>query len=269
MAHRPQVGIAFTFYLTAPTRAARAQNTRCSARLSTCGTMWPMRLLRHTSLILTLVATAAPAWPVDWVHDVEAGKERFLKLPRVDWFEVEDPKVLDVVWQPESNELMLIGLKPGRTTVLLGAEGKVAAWRVRVGTPPVTNDAAYAAAKKACPDLRLTPLEDVKLTVSVHDEACRLALLKYFETDAVEARSLDLAFDNTVLQAQLKSVEDGLRAVTKGRVKARYVGAGLVIEGVTSQAEHRKALWEIFKRALGRFAIDDRIEEPEPDGGAR
>lgn len=230
--------------------------------------MWPMRLLRHTFALLALAASAAHAWPVDWIHDVEPGKERFLKLPAVDWFEVEDPKVLDVVWQPESNELMLIGLKPGRTTVLLGAEGKVAAWRVRVGTPAVTSDAAYAAAKKACPDLRLTPLEDVKLSVSVHTDACRLALLKYFETDVVEARSLDLQFENTVLQAQLKSVEEGLRAVTKGRVKARYVGAGLVIEGATTQAEHRKVLWEILKRTLGRFAIDDRIEEPEPEPDA-
>lgn len=229
-----------------------------------------MRVLRHTSLVVALLATAAQAWPVDWLHDVEAGKERFIKLPRLDWFEVEDPKVLEVVWQPESNELLLIGLKPGRTTVLLGAEGKVAAWRVRVGTPPVTSEPAYAAAKKACPDLRLTPLDEVKLTVSVHEDACRLALLKYFETDAVEARFLDIAFDNTVLQTQLKSVEEGLRAVTKGRVKARYVGAGLVIEGATTDAEHRKVLWEILKRTLGRFAIDDRIEVPEPaDAGVK
>lgn len=234
--------------------------------------MWAMRSPRPSALLCLVLATAAQAWPVDWIHDVEPGKERFLKLGRLDWYEVEDPKVLDVVWQPESNELVLVGLKPGRTTVLLGAEGKVAAWRVRVGTPPAVSDATYAAAKKVCPDLRLTPLEDVKVTVSVHDEACRLALLKYFETDAVEARSLNLAFDNPVLQAQLKSLEEGLRAVTKGRVKARYVGAGLVLEGpVASAAEHRRVLWEVLKRTLGRFTLDDRLEEPEPepDGGAR
>jgi hypothetical protein len=228
-----------------------------------------MRFLRHTSLLVVLLATAAQAWPVDWIHDVEAGKERFIKLPKLDWFEVEDPKILEVMWQADSNELLLIGLKPGRTTVLLGAEGKVAAWRVRVGTPPATSDVTFAAAKKVCPDLRLTPLEDVKVSVSVHDEACRQALLKYFETDAVEARSLDLAFDSTVLQSQLKSVEEGLRTVAKGRVKARYVGAGLVMEGTTTQAEHRKVLWEILKRTLGRFALDDRIEEPEVDGGVK
>ena len=39
-------------------------------------------------------------------------------------------------------------------------------------------------------------------------------------------------------------------------------------EGATTQAEHRKVLWEILRRTLGRFAIDDRIEEPEPEPDA-
>lgn len=219
---------------------------------------------RGLVLILTFWAVTAFAWPVDWVHDVEAGKEKFVKLPRLDWFEVEDPKVLAVEWQPESGELLLIALKPGRTTVLLGADGKVAAWRVRVGTPPVTDDAAYKAALKACPDLKVTPLEDVKLTATVKDEPCRKSLLALFQTDAFEARFIELTFDEKVLQSQLRSVDDGLKAITKGRVKAKYVGAGLVLEGPVSVAEHRKVLWEVLKRTLGRFALDDRMELPEP-----
>ncbi len=199
---------------------------------------------------------------------MEAGKEKFIKLPRLDWFEVEDPKVLSVEWQPDSNELLLIALKPGRTTVLLGADGKVAAWRVRVGTPPVTDEATYKAAQKACPDFTATPIEDVKLTVTVNDEPCRKALLALFQTDAFEARHLELTFDNKVLQTQLKSVEEGLRAVTKGRVKARYVGAGLVLDGPVTLLEYRKVLWEVLRRTLGRFALDDQLQLPEPDAGA-
>lgn len=219
---------------------------------------------RGLVLILSFWAVTAFGWPVDWVHDVEPGKEKFVKLPRVDWLEVEDPKVLAVEWVEESNELLLIGLKPGRTTVLLGADGKVAAWRVRVGTPPVNDDAAFKAAVKACPDLKSTPLEELKLTVTVKDEACRKALLTLFQGDAFEARFIELTFDEKVLQTQLRSVDEGLRSVARGKVKSKYVGAGLVLEGAVSVAEHRKVLWEVLKRTLGRFALDDKMELPEP-----
>jgi hypothetical protein len=137
-----------------------------------------------------------------------------------------------------------------------------------VGTPPVTDDAALAAAKKACPDLKLTPLEDVKLTVTVGTEGCRAALTRLFQTDAFEARHLDLTFDGALLQSQLKSVQEGMQVATKGKVKARYVGAGLVLEGPVTIAEHRKLLWETLRRTLGRFALDDQTEKPEPSADA-
>lgn len=215
-------------------------------------------------LALCFLPLPAAAWPVDWIHDVEVGKEKFVKLPRVDWFELDDSGTLSVEWVAESNELLLIGLKPGRATLLLGADGKVAAWRVRVGTPPVLDAAIFAAAKKACPDFKATPLEDVKLTVTVQDEGCRKALLALFQTDAFEARHLDLTFEGKVLQAQLKSVQEGLQLTTRGKVKARYVGAGLVLDGPVTIAEHRKLLWETLRRTLGRFALDDQTEKPEP-----
>jgi hypothetical protein len=214
--------------------------------------------------LLACLALPAFAWPVDWIHDVEAGKEKFVKLPGVDWLEVDDPKVVSVEWLAESKELLLSGLKPGRATVLLGADGKVAAWRVRVSAPPQTDAAVFAAAQKACPDLRSSPLDDVKLTVTVHDESCRKALLALFQTDAFEARALDLTFDGKVLQSQLKSVQEALLAITRNRVKARYVGAGLVLDGNVTVAEHRKVLWEVLRRTLGRFALDDQMVLPEP-----
>jgi hypothetical protein len=224
-----------------------------------------------------LVSLRAAAWPVDWVHDVEGGKERFVRLPQLDWVEVEDPKVTQLEWLADSQELLLSGLKQGRSTVLLGAEGRVAAWRVRVGSKPLVDEALTKAAQKACPDLRWTPLDEVKLTVTVHDESCRQALLALFQTDAVEARGLELTFTQQMLQAQLKDLQKAYDAVTKGKVKARYVGAGLVLTGVVSQAEYRKVLWETLKRSLGRFALDDQLEvvalpgpaSPTLDAGVR
>jgi hypothetical protein len=36
-----------------------------------------------------------------------------------------------------------------------------------------------------------------------------------------------------------------------------------------SREEHHRLLWEVLRRTLGRFALDDRLEEPrEADGGA-
>jgi hypothetical protein len=228
---------------------------------------WCANLARFLVLCLCFLGWPAHAWPVDWIHDVEVAREKFVKLPRVDWLEVEDPKVASVEWVAETNELLIIGLKPGRTTVLLGADGKVAAWRIRVGTPPLLDDAIFKAASKACPDLKVTPLEDVKLTVTVQDEACRKALLALFQTDAFEARHLDLTFEGKVLQTQLKLVQDGLQVATKGKVKARYVGAGLILDGPVTVAEHRKLLWETLRRTLGRFALDDQTEESGADAG--
>ncbi|MBL8922123.1 MAG: hypothetical protein JNJ54_24955 [Myxococcaceae bacterium] len=223
-----------------------------------------MRLVLTLTLI---VATPALAWPVDWVHDVETGKERFVRLPRLDWAEVEDRKLAQVEWLADSNELLLSGLKTGRTVVLLGAEGKVAAWRIRVGQKPMQDEKALQAAQKACPDLKLTPLEEVKLTVTVHVEPCRQALKALFQTDLVEARALELTWTQEMLQAQLKELQRAFEGVAKGRVNAKYVGAGLVLTGKVSEAEHRRLLWEVLQRSLGRFALDDQLEVT-PSGSA-
>jgi hypothetical protein len=228
------------------------------------------RQVHLTSLLCMVVLFAsglARAWPVDWIQDVEVGKERFVRLPSLDWFEVEDPAVAQVEWL-ESGELLLSGLKAGRTLVLLGSEGKVAAWRVRVGVPSNAEPASFFAAQKACPGFTAAPLEAVKLTVTVRDEPCRKALLTLFQTDAFEARHLELTFEGKVLQQQLVSLQEALRPLTQGRVTARYVGAGLVLEGPVSAAEHRRVLWAVLRRTLGRFALDDQLlVAPPPDAG--
>ncbi|MBM4783242.1 MAG: hypothetical protein GQE15_36665 [Archangiaceae bacterium] len=226
--------------------------------------------MRLALTLLLTIGSAASAWPVDWVHDVEPGKERFVKLPSVDWWQLDDPKVASVEWLADSNELLLSGLKPGRALVLLGAQGKVAVWRLRVGGKPVQDEKVSAAAAKACPDLKWTPLEDVKLTVTVHNDACRQALLALFQTDAVEARAIELTWSQEALQSQLKELQKAFETVAKGKVAAKYVGAGLVLSGTVSEAEYRKVLWEVLKRSLGRFALDDQLTvQPAADAGAR
>jgi hypothetical protein len=211
---------------------------------------------------LSLLVAAVLAWPTDMVHDVEPGREKFVRLGAVEWVEVEDPSIATAEIM-ESGELLLSGLKSGRTLVLLYAEGRFAVWRVRVGGKP--EPLSPEAAQKACPGLKLTPNDEVKLTATVPDEKCWKALLALFQSDTYVARELDLTFEPKVLQAQLKSVQEGLK---KG-LSTRYVGAGLVLEGEVTAAEHRRSLWELFRRSAGRVALEDKLEvkAPPPDAG--
>ena len=222
------------------------------------------------ALLLMGLSGTALAWPVDWVHDIEPSREKFVKLPRVDWVEVDDSSVAQAEWIAPTNDLVLVGLKAGRAVLLLGSEGKAAAWRLRVGGKPTLDGALYTAAQKACPDFTATPLEAVKLTVTVKNEACRVALMALFQTDAFEARHLELTFDGAVLQNQLKLVQTAIDAVVKGRVTARFAGAGLVLDGsAVTRAQYTRILWAILKSTLGRFALDTRVEiiEPSRDAG--
>lgn len=229
--------------------------------------------------LLAWVAMAAPraafAWPVDVAVDLRPGEERFKRLSAVDWVEVEDPSVVTAEVM-ESGELLLTAKAPGRTLMLLYAEGRFAVWRVRVGAangPPKAEalEASVAAAKKACPGLKADlGGEAPSLTVTVADEKCRQALLELFKSDGFAAKDLELTFELPVLQAQLVSIEAGIDAVAKKKVEARYVGAGLVLEGRLTPREHRKVLWEIFRRTVGRPAVSDQIQlEDAADGGTK
>lgn len=229
-------------------------------------------LLRGGVMVGVLCAGfAAQAWPVDLYEDVDAAKEKFIRLPSLDWFEIEDVDVLSAEWLA-SGELLLVPRKPGRTLMLLYADGVFAVWRVRVGAKPVVDKALQDAALKQCPKITFAEAaSDSKLTGVIHDDACRLALGKWLSTDGVQARDLEVVFDGKALQAQLKSIEAGLSKLAPGAVKARYVGGGLVLEGKLPLITKRKALWDIFRRTVGRVALDDKVvladvppTEPQP-----
>jgi hypothetical protein len=212
-----------------------------------------------------LWAASAQAWPVDLYLDLEAGAEKVHRLPGLSWVESEDEKIAEVEVLPTGDELLILGKAPGRTLVLIYAEGRIAVWRIRVAAKgevakPEDGAAAWVDAKKACPDLKLDPEQDPSVTVTVKDERCREALRGYFQTDAMLAKQTALVFELPALQAQLTAMNAGLATQVKGKVEARYLGAGLQLKGKLSADEQRKALWEVFRRAVGRVALDDRIE---------
>jgi hypothetical protein len=225
------------------------------------------------ALLLVLCPPSAAAWPVDLAHSLEAGKERFHKLSTVDWVEVEDPSIATAEVLAGSNELLLTGVKPGRTLLLLYAEGKLAVWRLAVGAPgrppePEPSAEPLAAARKACPGLKTTEGAERSLVAPVKDARCREALRALLKTDAYLARELELTFELPVLQEQLAS----LTAALKGTgLTVSYHGAGLVLAGSTTPEGHRRALWELFRQSLGRVPLEDRVtvrKPAPPDAGS-
>ncbi len=227
------------------------------------------RMYALGALLAFLVPALAGAWPVDLVVPLEPGKERFHKLDTVDWVQVADASVAEAELLPGSNELLLTGQKEGRTLLLLYAGGRFAVWRLVVGAPPPEDPAPrLAAASKACPDLKVASGADRSLSASVKDSACRLALLELLKTDAYVARELELTFDVSILQEQLGSLGEGLQPLG---LEVRYSGAGVVVSGSATTEGHRKALWELFHRSVGRVPLDDQIQAskpPEPPAAA-
>ncbi|WP_343213360.1 hypothetical protein [Archangium violaceum] len=227
------------------------------------------RLLPPLSvLLLTLSAPRASAWPVDLSVSLEPGKERFHKLSAVDWVEVEDPSVVTAEVLQGSNELLLTPLKPGRTLLLLYAEGKFAVWRLGVGAPgrppePEPSAELLAAARKACPGLKATEGSERSLTVHVKDVRCREALRALLKTDVYLARDLELTFELPVLQDQLAALTSALKG---SGLTVSYRGAGAVLDGTATPEGHRRALWELFRQSVGRVPLEDRatVRRPEP-----
>ncbi|MFN0061566.1 MAG: pilus assembly protein N-terminal domain-containing protein [Myxococcaceae bacterium] len=212
-----------------------------------------------------LASVAARAWPVDVYFDAQVDVPKFHRLSHVEWVEVEDPQVAEAEILP-SGELMIVGRAKGRTLLLLFADGRFAVWRIRVGTPPLHDETAQKDVRTHCPQAKMTlaQVEDASLTTSVAAGACHGALLRLFQSDAFRAKSLDLTFDIALLQNQLVSIQQALKAVSPKPPATRYVGAGLLLEGRVPASAKSRVLWALFKNSVGRVALEDRVVwEPE------
>jgi hypothetical protein len=246
--------------------------------LSSTGSLWEgpggrvfLPLAPMAALLLVLASPRALGWPVDLVLPLEPGKERFHKLSVVDWVEVEDPSIATAEVLAGSNELLLTGVKPGRTLLLLYAEGKLAVWRLVVGTParlpePPPSAEPLAIARKACPGLRATEGAGRTLVAPVRDSRCRDALLALLKTDVYLARELELTFELPVLREQLAALTAALQGTG---LTVSYHGAGLVLAGTSTPEGYRRALWVLFRQSVGRVSLEDRtlVQRPAPDAG--
>jgi hypothetical protein len=223
---------------------------------------------RAVVLLAALFAGGAWAWPVDVAVTVKNGDVHFEHPAAIAWAESEDPSIATVEVL-RSGEVLVSGKSPGQTVALLYAEGKMGVWRVTVTdegaakkapVPPPDLDAA----KKACPTLKLgEKVTEEALSATLPDERCREALLQVLKGDAFNSHELSLTFTVPALQGQLGAITKAI-APFAPQVKASYVGAGLVLEGKVSQAQHRKVLWEAFRQSVGRVPLEDRMEVEKP-----
>ena len=214
-------------------------------------------------------APAALAWPVEKVIELEPGKEQFLRIGQLEWFEVDDPKVVTAEQLESGDELLLTPNKPGRALLMTYAEGKPLVWALHVGKTADAKaaQAAVAAALKACPKLEHHPEAYEKLVGAVPDLKCRHALLEALKTDQFEAKMTALTFEAAVLVEQLKEIRAAF-AAAKSPLEAHYEGATLVLQGKAEPAAYRRALWEAFRHSACRVALDDQVEKVEvPDAG--
>lgn len=216
-----------------------------------------------SALFLWTVAVAASAWPVDASVDVAPGVEKFVRVGDAAWVDVVDPSVVDAELFP-SGELMLTPKREGETLVGLMAQGAFRVLRVRVrrpgATPPVLSEALKKQVTAVCPGAVLAASS---LKAKVPDARCRTALLAVLRDGPWTAGELELEFDVAALQDQLS---DLTRAIGPA-VRAYYRGAGLVLEGTVTPEEHRRVLWEVFRRSAGRLALEDRLRTPVADAG--
>lgn len=226
--------------------------------------------------VLVLVATfgvggAAWAWPIDVSVSVPAGDVHFERPAAIDWAESADPSIATIEVMP-SGEVLVTGKAAGQTLALLYAEGKMGVWRITVTQPGERpslvpgSSPELDAAKKACPALALGEkgAEDA-LTTPIPDERCRKALLSLFQTDAFNSHELSLTFELPALRGQLAELTQALAPIAP-EVKVSYVGAGLVLEGKVTQAQHRKILWEAFRHSVGRVPLEDQLVVEKPAG---
>lgn len=243
--------------------------------------------LRRTLLLTGLLcASSALAWPVDVRQTLSTGTQREVPLRALSWAETDAPERVGVVVEIAPREVGELEVLPGGiparqrpqagatltlsaraagdATVLLYAEGNFAVWRVSAGgsaEPAPPDPALVEAARAACPGLTLGAGEGGHLTLEaeVTSEACGDALLPLLKSPAFLARDVKLTFDGAALQRQLTALQAAY-AEAGLPVKARYVGAGLILTGTVTPAQHQRALWLTFENALGKVALTDHLE---------
>lgn len=248
--------------------------------------------LRRTLILAGLLcASSALAWPVDVRQTLPVGTQREVPLRALSWAETDAPERVGVMFEIVEREVTELEVLPGGipsrqrpqagatltlsaqaagdASVLLYAEGNFAVWRVSGGgsaqpAPPAPE--LVEAARSACPDLTLGAGEGGHFTLEaqVTSEACGDALLPLLKSPAFLARDVKLTFDGAALQRQLTTLQAAY-ADAGLPVKARYVGAGLVLTGTVTPSQHRRALWLTFDHALGKVALTDHLELRKAD----
>jgi hypothetical protein len=223
---------------------------------------------------LLLAPLAAWANPPHLVIEVKPGDPAFERLYGVTALAVADPSIASAELQP-SQEVLILGKKPGTTDVVAFAGGKLVGIRVHVRaagapTPPDSSGEKLDAVLKTCPKHQLVGEgKDQELGAAPSTPACRAALAALFATDRFVVKQIAVDFDEVSLQAQLAEFQKALHDAGIDGVTLHYQAATLVLEGTVSQAQAGKLALVLYQHAVGGVPLDDTdLEIEQPDAGA-
>lgn len=222
-------------------------------------------------LALALAPAVASADPPHAIVEVKPGDPAFERLFGVRVLAVADPSIASAELMP-SQEVLVTGKKPGTTTVVAIAGGKLVGIRVHVrepgaARPDQSGAAELAAALKACPKHQLVGEgADQELGAVPEPAACRTALAALFATDHFVIKQISVDFDQPALQLQLAEMEKAVKTAGLDGVSLAYQAATLVVKGTLSRAEAAKLALALYGSAVGGVPLDDTellIEEPD------
>jgi len=214
-------------------------------------------LLVAASLCL---APAAMGLPVDRVLDLKTGDLHFEKIRFTLGAEVQPPDLATAELLP-AGEMLVTPKRAGDGLLLLYKQGEVEAVRLHVDHAVAAPALDLREARHVCGAAEPRVIDgETYLYATVDGEACRAALLRALEGDALLADHLRLIFTVPGLQAQLRTLKARLDAAGIGNLQLAYAGATLTLTGSADPATHTRALAILWREALGPLDLDDQTE---------
>ena len=207
-----------------------------------------------------MLSASALAMPVDRSLWLKVGDLHFEKIRFALDTEVQ-PKDLATAELLPAGEILVTPLREGDGLLFLYKQGQVDAVRLHVGRTPSTPSLDLHEARHVCSTAESKTVDgEVYLIATVETEACREALKRALDGDAVAADHLRLTYTVPGLQEQLRAMKTRLEEAGVTGIGLGYAGATLTLKGSVDAATHTRALGILWREALGHLDLDDQID---------
>ncbi len=184
-----------------------------------------------------LVAVALCAEPSDAPLRVSPGMQEVLKVPGLTRAAVADPTVADVT-APGGDELLVLGHKPGRTTLTLWMKGKKPVTRMVIVDDGRFAELAQMVKEKVDPTLKAEVFGDKLVIDGTLDSVDDYQRLKTLVGDQPNVKLL-VTLSPRALPALASAINAEFRRQGLANATAKALGGRLVLEGSVSDEKER------------------------------